>query len=147
MSVLEVLWAREQIRDLLSRYCDGIDRRDWNLVRSCFGDDHVHSHEHFEGNLDEFIEYVRGFLSEVAVSHHSITNAKIEISEDGKSAHCEANFISINKIEEGKLPKLSFPSEGHGADWTVAGRYIDDFECRDGTWKIVKRQALSLIHI
>lgn len=41
MNILEQLWAREQIRDRLHRYCKGVDRRDWPLVRSCFSDGHV----------------------------------------------------------------------------------------------------------
>ena len=107
MDKLETLWAREQIRDLLHTYCHGIDRRDWDLVRSCFGEDLEHSHASFAGNADEFIEFASGFLNEVAVSHHSVSNAKIEIAEDGKSAHSDANFIAFHMIEDGKVPNLA----------------------------------------
>ena len=40
MDKVERLGAREEIRNLLNSYCHGIDRRDWDLVRSCFGEDH-----------------------------------------------------------------------------------------------------------
>lgn len=143
MDKLETLWAREQIRDLLHTYCHGIDRRDWDLVRSCFGEDLEHSHASFAGNADEFIEFASGFLNEVAVSHHSVSNAKIEIAEDGKSAHSDANFIAFHMIEDGKVPRYSFPSNGQGTDWVVAGRYMDDLRLRDGAWVIVKRQAYN----
>ena len=144
MGILETLWAREQIRDRLYAYCHGIDQRDWKLVRSCFGDDHHHTHGKFSGSADEFIEYASGFLKEVASSHHSISNAKIDISDDGKSAHCDANFLAFHKIEDGKAPVMAFPSNGNGTDWDVAGRYIDDLEFRDGNWLIVKRRAFHV---
>ena len=143
MDKLARLWAREEIRDLLNIYCQGIDRRDWDLVRSCFGPDHEHSHAPFEGNLDEFISFASGFQSQVATSHHSITNAKIKISEDGMSAHCDSNFIAFHMIEEGKFPKRSLPSNGQGTHWTLAGRYIDDLKYRNGAWVIVKREAYN----
>ena len=72
MGILETLWAREQIRDRLYTYCHGIDQRDWKLVRSCFGNDHHHTHGKFSGTADEFIEYASGFLKEVASSHHCL---------------------------------------------------------------------------
>lgn len=143
MDLLEKLLAREKIRDLLNTYCHGIDCGDWDLVRSCFGEGHVHSHASFEGDLDQFIGFASGFHEGVSLSHHSITNAKIKISDDGKSARCQSNFIAFHIIEDGKLEGMSFPSNGQGTDWTVAGRYIDDLECRDGGWLIVRRQAFN----
>jgi len=136
MGILETLWAREQIRDRLHTYCHGIDQRDWELVRSCFGDGHHHTHGKFSGNTDEFIEHASGFLKYVAESHHSITNAKIEISDDGKSAHCDANFLAFHKVEDRISEIRDFPSNGNGTDWDVAGR--------DGNWLIVKRRAFHV---
>ena len=144
MGILETLWAREQIRDLLYKYCHGIDQRDWELVRSCFADHHQHTHGKFSGSADEFIAYASGFLKNVEASHHSIANTKIDISEDGKSAHCDANFLAFHKVKDGTPPQMSFPSNGQGTDWDVAGRYIDDFEYRDGKWLIVKRKAFHV---
>ena len=143
MDKVERLGARQEIRNLLNSYCHGIDRRDWDLVRSCFGEDHEHSHQSFQGNLDEFVSFAKSFQTEVATSHHSITNAKIQISEDGKSAHCDSNFIAFHMIEAGKFPKRSLPSNGQGTHWTLAGRYIDDLKYRNGAWVIVKREAYN----
>ena len=84
--ITEQLWAREQIRDLLHRYCQGIDRRDWPLVRSCFADDHRHSHGGFTGSANEFVGFASAVLGTIPVTHHTIGNVRIELAEDAQSA-------------------------------------------------------------
>ena len=130
MDKVERLWAREEIRNLLNSYCHGIDRRDWDLVRSCFGEDHEHSHQSFQGNLDEFVSFAKSFQTEVATSHHSITNAKIQISEDVKSAHCDSNFISFHMIERESFRK---------------GHYRQTGKAPTGLWQGVILTILSIV--
>ena len=142
MDKLEELWAREQIKDHLHRYCKGIDRRDWPLVRSCFADDHVHSHGEFTGPPDEFVGFASALLELIPATHHSITNVHFTFSPDGKSVETEANFVAYHLIEAGHTEGLPVPTEGKATDWIVAGRYCDTFEKRDGSWIIVKRTAV-----
>ena len=138
----EQLWAREQIRDLLYRYCKGIDRRDWALVRSCFADDHVHNHGGFVGSADEFIGFARTALGAIPVTHHSVSNVHIDFSNDGLKASTEANFVAYHLIEAGHHDGTPVPTGGKATDWTVAGRYCDHVEKRDGRWLIVRRDAV-----
>jgi hypothetical protein len=142
MSSIEILWAREQIRDRLHLYCKGIDRRDWALVRSCFADDHVHSHGGFTGSADKFVTFASETLSRIPATHHSISNVHITLADDGMSATTEANFVAYHLIEAGHYKDTPVPTGGKATDWIVAGRYCDRLEKRDGVWLIVKRDAV-----
>ena len=46
---LEELVAKQEISELLHRYCRGIDRFDRDLVRSCYHDDADDDHGIFRG--------------------------------------------------------------------------------------------------
>src|SRR5690554_5895575 len=98
MADVSELLAREEIRDLLHRYCKGIDRRDWTLVRSCFADDHIHKHGEYSGPPDEFIGFASAILAKVPATHHSISNVHFTFSENRKSASTEANFVAYHYI-------------------------------------------------
>jgi len=138
----EQLWARERIRDLLHRYCKGIDRRDWGMVRACFGDDHHHSHGGFSGTADEFVGFASTVLKTIPVTHHTIGNVHIDLADDGMSAETEANFVAYHLIEAGHSEGTPVPTHGKATDWIVAGRYCDRLERRDGNWLIVRREAV-----
>jgi len=137
------MWAREAIRDVLHRYCKGIDRRDWALVRSCFADDHVHSHGDYTGPADEFLGFAQAALDTIPATHHSITNVHFAFAEDGKSVETEANFVAYHLIEAGHADgQTPVPTGGVATDWIVAGRYNDRLELRGGAWIIVRRNAV-----
>lgn len=141
MNDIEILLAKEKIKTQLSLYCKGIDRRDWALVRSCFGEGHHHKHGPFEGSLDEFIGFASKNLAHVKVSQHSLANFIISVSDDGLSAQSEVNFTAVHLIEAGVTADLSFTIKGQDTDWTVVGSYADQWVCDDGQWLIVKRNA------
>jgi SnoaL-like domain len=142
VELIEQIWAREQIRDRLHLYCKGIDQRDWALVRSCFADDHVHSHGGFTGSADEFVGFASSVLGTIPATHHSIANVHITLAADGQSAATEANFVAYHRIEAGHLDGTPVPTGGKATDWIVAGRYCDRLEKRGGEWLIVKRDAV-----
>lgn len=142
MDITEQLWAREQIRDRLQLYCKGIDRRDWPLVRSCFADDHVHSHGAFTGSPDEFVGFARSALEKIPATHHSIANVHIELAADGLSAATETNFVAYHRIEAGHHEGTPVPTGGKATDWIVAGRYCDRLQYRGDKWLIVGRTAV-----
>lgn len=141
MYTLEQLSAREEIRDILHRYCKGIDRRDWPLVRSCFADDHIHKHAEYRGPPDEFIGFANQVLEHIPGTHHSLSNIHIALSDDGTSATTEANFVAFHYIEAGHPEFAPCQTHGKATDWIVAGRYCDRLERRDGSWIIVRREA------
>ncbi len=141
MTELEQLLEREKIRKQLYLYCKGIDERDWDLVRSCFAEEHQHQHPPFEGTLDEFIAFASHAMKFIKTTQHSISNIIVEFAEDGLSANTEANFLAAHFLEASAEKGLSFQTGEHDTDWMVHGRYVDQWVCRDGKWLIIKRNA------
>ena len=51
------------LRDLVMRYCRGIDRRDFALVRACYHDDAIDDHGGmFHGSADDYVVWVAEVL-------------------------------------------------------------------------------------
>lgn len=142
VDITQELWDREQIRDVLHRYCKGIDRRDWAMVRACFADDHVHNHGVVDASADQFVEMASKVLSTIPATHHTIGNVHFAFAEDGLSVQTEANFVAYHFIEAGHIEGTPVPTHGKATDWIVAGRYCDRLEKRSGAWIIVRRDAV-----
>ncbi|OZC62866.1 hypothetical protein CH267_00510 [Rhodococcus sp. 06-621-2] len=129
---LEVLEAREAIRDVLYRYTRGADRLDIDLFKSCYHPDAVDLHWFWNGNAHEYADWVFPLLKQLHGSQHSITNPIIEF--DGDRAFVESQWYVVHRVplDETRL-----------VDQQVEGRYLDIFERRDGEWKILRRQTLA----
>ena len=76
---LEVHDAKEQIRDVLYRYARGADRCDLELFKSCYHPDATDCHWFYNGNADDFADWVIPVLRDCDNSQHSITNPLIEL--------------------------------------------------------------------
>ncbi|MHB8465373.1 MAG: nuclear transport factor 2 family protein [Acidimicrobiales bacterium] len=133
-AIVEELWAREQIRDCLYRYSRGVDRRDLDLVRSCYHPDATDAHGAYNGDLEGFLEFVRqstGTDSPFGIMQHVITNVLIE--RTGPVAHVESYLYN---------PITPRDPSGNTPDVLIGGRFIDRFECRDGHWAIAERRLV-----
>ncbi|URM96925.1 nuclear transport factor 2 family protein [Actinomadura madurae] len=128
------LLDKQQITELLYRYCRGIDRLDWDLVRDCYHVDAVDDHDGtFRGGTDAFIDHFRPRLErDVAASMHTIGNVLIEL--DGDVAGCESHIV-------GRL--LRRGSTEPDRVFVAAARYVDRMERRGGgPWRIARRTVL-----
>ena len=120
---------RELIRDLVQRYARGVDRRDFELVRSCYHADAVDEHGPYVGGVDGFIEFLREQLARWSVTQHVIGNSLIEL--DGPSARVETYAVAYHRT----VVMADRPVR----DLTAGCRYVDRMEKRDGRWGIVHR--------
>ena len=128
---IDDLLAEAEIKDVHLRYCRANDRRDEELMRSCFHDDAViELHEPLD--VDAFIALGRVILSNYTVTWHNTGNQLVEVS--GDAAWAEHYTISSHR----------FPPDEHGreSDFVASGRYIDRMERRDGVWRIARRKML-----
>ena len=135
---LESLSAREEIRDVLYRYCRATDRRDWASLRACYHDDAYDDHGSLVGPIDEFIRISKPFADRVAATMHFMGNALIEL--DGDVARVESYVIAYHVIE-------ADDGTSKHDNWGI--RYVDRFERRDGAWKIAHRvvaHELRIVH-
>jgi len=123
------LLAQQEIRDVLFRYCRGIDRRRYDMVRDCYHPDAIDDHGEFVGGVDGFIAHVEANLPRFERTMHFLGNVLIEL--DGSRARSEAYCVAFHRLR----PNRTKPAR----DFLVGLRYVDDFEERAAGWRIATR--------
>ncbi len=121
------LLDRIALTDLVMRYCRGIDRRDYALVRACYHDDAIDDHGvMFCGGPDDFVAWLPTMMANWDATIHSISNSLFAI--DGDSAEGEHVVMAFHRT----------PPPGR-RELIVWGRYLDRYQRRDGVWKFLHR--------
>ena len=87
---LRVLLDKQEIHEVLMRYCRGIDRCDAELLQSVYHPDSTDDHGLFKGRAADFIPWALKALVRDDGTSHYIANELIEV--DGDVAHCESYF-------------------------------------------------------
>jgi hypothetical protein len=127
-AAVQTLLDKEAIREVLVRYCRGVDRADLELLRSVYHPDAIDNHGSFNGNGWEFADRL---VKRAQLALHVLGNMSIDVQ--GDVAHVETYFVSHTPgIQSGKPTHLTF-----------GGRYVDRFERRNKEWKIARR---TLVH-
>ncbi len=137
------LRAKQEIAELLYRYCRGVDRLDMELVRSCYHPDATDSHGAFEGTVDEYLAWCERLLRRYTGTAHTVFNVLIEIDPEPLAsteygtvewARCEAHGIARHWTAGGP-PELNL---------SVGFRFIDDISRRrGGPWLVSRRVAVT----
>lgn len=126
---LTYLLDRQDILDVIVRYCRGVDRLDREMVLSAYHPDAVDDHTMFVGSPDEFWTWVSKMHGENhSATQHLIANHHCEI--DGDIAHCET-YLAYSGMNKTGAPFSA-----------IGGRYIDRMEKRRGLWAIAARQYI-----
>jgi ketosteroid isomerase-like protein len=126
---LQRLIDERAIEKVHLRYCRAIDRRDFDLLRSCYHPDAVDDHGDFVGTIEEFIAFAReGTLNFTSTTHHT-TNMLVEV--EGDQAWAEFYGRAYHRVAAG--------ADGIEKDLAVNTRWVDRFERRQGEWRIAKR--------
>jgi hypothetical protein len=132
MTRLSRLADEHDIRKVIHRYCRALDRFQWEDVRACYHPDATDDHGDFRGDVDGFIELIKGRMPRLVSSSHFIGNVLVDV--DGDDARAESYAISMSRLTaKGDKPMT---------DQWVGFRYVDDFERRDGEWRIARRMCL-----
>lgn len=128
---LQDLIDKQAIREVVLTYCRGIDRLDFDLVRSAYHPDAIDHHTGFDGNIDEYIAWVTPKLSAIGGTMHHIGNHLVELHGD----HAISEAYSMSTHWGGP--------EGIGMiNFTSGARFIDHMERRNGRWAIKERWAV-----
>jgi SnoaL-like domain len=125
--LLRELKARMDINDTLVRFCRGVDRGDVAMTMSAYHPDGWDDHGSFSGSVADFVEWVMPMLANFVWSQHYITNSYVELHGDKA------------KVETSVQVLMRYEQDGKLFDLLAGGRYLDQFECRDGAWKIMRR--------
>ena len=136
---LAALLDKQEIEEVVLRYCRGIDRRDLAMVRACYHDDARDHHGSFSGTADEYVAWVERLTARYDWTMHLVGNVLVtlapEAGEDGaRTAVCETYGVSLHRGDPGK-PHMNL---------ATGFRYLDRFERRDEAgWKIAERTAIG----
>lgn len=128
---IRLLSDRAALQDLIYKYCRGIDRRDFELVRECYHEDATDDHgEQFCGTRDGFIAWLPGALAQFEATQHRISNVLLAI--DGDYAEGESYAVAYHRTPPPDAKEL-----------IGTGRYVDNFERRNGVWKFSHRMCIN----
>ena len=122
---------RFDVAEVLSRYAQGLDTRDFELVRACFTGDAVIAYSSlpaFPGGFPAFLEHTRATVLQLASTQHLIGNHIITV--DGDSAPCNSSVLASRYAASND-------------NWTTAGRYDDVLARTPDGWRIPRRRFTS----
>ncbi len=126
---LRELFDRQQLYELVTRYCRAIDRVDDELLLSCYHADARQDHGTYKGDIPGLLEHLhsRAMNAERGPLQHIVANCRFEI--EGDVAFGESYIKTVM-------------TDADGAALLGFGRYVDRFERRDDEWRIAFRQVI-----
>jgi hypothetical protein len=151
---IDLVMARLQISDVVTKYARAGDRLDVDLFKSAFWEeggyrDHV-APEPMHQMADWLIDGM--MRNTFIISQHYVSNTLV-LNINSEKAEVETYFCGLHVtqpslgrndllgiIGERRLDELGW-SEGKQYEVIVGGRYLDNFECRQGVWRIKWRRV------
>lgn len=125
---LQTLLDKQALTDLNVRYARGVDRKDYDLLRSLYHPDATDDHgESFSGPARAYVDWLETILPG-NVTQHFMTNMLFAVEGD----HAEGEIYSIryhviDRDEKGPVDVIS------------GGRYLDRYLREDGRWYFMHR--------
>jgi hypothetical protein len=130
-TIMTELADREAIRDCLTLYCRGVDRRDVDLVRQVYWPDGTDDHAMMPPmSAQEFIDMMEEGRNskDLEATQHTLTNILIDVV--GVSAYVESYVHAYHRFRR---------ENGERYDLVAGARYLDRMEKRNDEWRIARR--------
>jgi len=136
---------REALVANYNNYAEGLDSKNWPLVRSCFADEVLIDYGPLSApsgahdvprKADDWLGYLQGVINGFDITRHAITNHRFVISDEVIS--CRA-YLSADHI---LYPEPGNPHIGPDDNITVVGEYNNTYGEFDGVWKIIKSELV-----
>jgi hypothetical protein len=124
---LQRLVDESAIRRLLACYSRAIDRRDYELLRSCYHPDAIDEHGVYDGDIEGFVEFLSSHPP-AEYEAHFLGNMLIEVKD--KVAIAETYCLALRRFRN---------DAGELRDRFQHVRYCDRLERREGEWRIAHR--------
>jgi hypothetical protein len=128
---LAVLADRLDIHDVLATYASGVDRRDWDMVSSCFAPDAHVDGTRMSGPFSEYFPFLRVELAKFDRTTHFLGNHRAGVDHDSAWAETYAVALHFWTDEHATLHRMG-----------LSVRYADQLERRD-RWRIVRRSVVA----
>ena len=151
------LLDKEAIRSVLSAYARGVDRRDWDLVRSSYHADAYDDHGTFKGLRDDLLDWLQRRHSHgIEQSMHMLGQCHIDfLDKDTAVAETYCRVTQRYTADAQETRAMWGDSGEMDPDTRIVAdipcRYVDRVERRDGRWAIANRtvviENLQISHI
>jgi hypothetical protein len=135
---LQRLLDKDEIRDLMTRYCRGVDRADWDLVRSTYHTDAYDDHGDYKGGVDGFIAFAKSRTGGATQVMHFLGECLIEFARRDVAV-AETYFFTAHTLGPEAQRQYGASAGGGPVQLSHYGRYVDRLERRDGVWRIAHR--------
>jgi ketosteroid isomerase-like protein len=134
-AALDRLRSEAEIRDVVARYCQGVDSQDYERVRECYHPDAVHERGDYRGSGAEIVDWIASIRDTLIHCYHLVGYPRIERLEGDEA------IVETYTLANQRLPG---PDGSPQVDRITPCRYLDTFTRVDGRWRIAVRKALYL---
>jgi hypothetical protein len=133
---LAELVAKEEIRELVLLYSRGINRKDFDLLRSLYTHDATDHHgASFFPTPDEFVSRLREAVPSQERGGLYVCNHLIAVN--GDAAEGEVYALSYHLLPN---------DDGWRTEHMLRVRYLDTYRKEDGRWRFAKRTMVVDYH-
>ena len=121
--------AKEDIAEVLVRYATGIDRRDWDLFRSCFAADCLAEYEGIGTweSADDITSFMVTAHAGMGQTMHRISNIAVDVHSDGDRAVARSYVDGVLMAPDGE------------SGFNPIGFYDDELVHATDGWRIAHR--------
>lgn len=132
-AMVRELWDRDRIARVPRRYSRGIDRRDWDLVRSCFAADAFVDGSREAAPVDEYLVSLRKGVEYYPTTMHFMGNQLVEVTGDtgfvetyAVAFHWKSDTAGADHPENLVVGVRYHDTVGRdGDDWVITHRHVD----------------------
>lgn len=125
---LQELLAKEAIKDLVVKYCRGVDRQDLAALATLYHPDAQDDHGgFFRGSAAGFLEWLPTIFEALQTTVHMVTNHLISVNGDRA---------------EGEVYVMAYHLMKDGQEAILGARYLDKYLCTKGRWQFSHRKAV-----
>ncbi len=145
LSETQRLLVRNALIDSYNAYAQGLDSKDWDLVRGCFDDEVFIDYGDISApsgapdvprKADDWLKHLQTVINSFDITRHTITNHRVSIGPDEIS--CRA-YLSADHV---RFPNKDMPYASPDDVVTVVGEYNNYYREVDGKWKICRSELV-----
>lgn len=131
---LQELLDKQEIHELVLRYCRGVDRKDPDLLRSLYTRDATDHHGTvFRGLAEDYIGFLEESFGFIRIGAHYVCNHLIVV--EGDHAYGEVYALGYHVLPGGG-------PEDPDTESFVGVRYLDRYRREDGCWRFEHREVV-----
>lgn len=141
----EALVLKNAMIDNYNHYAEGLDSKNWPMVRACFADEVLIDYGPISAEsgspdvprkTEDWMNHLQGVINGFDVTRHMITNHRFTVTDDQIS--CRAYLMADHVI----FPAPEMPIAGPDDVVTVVGEYHNHYREIEGVWKICKSELV-----